>query len=48
MIAMFGRKRTAWYWKVLMILVVLRIIYSFAKFFMRVADKHASAGKVDR
>lgn len=43
---MFWRKKqTAWYWKVLIILIILRVIYAFARFFMKAADKHA--GRVD-
>ena len=43
---MFGRKKVAWYWKVLLLLIVLRILYGFARFFMKVTDKHAgSSGK---
>jgi hypothetical protein len=37
---MFWRKKhPAWYWKVLAILIVLRVLFAFAKFFMKVADK---------
>jgi uncharacterized membrane protein YvbJ len=40
--AMFWRKKQiAWYWKVLTILVILRIIYAFAKFFMKATARHA-------
>jgi hypothetical protein len=39
---MFWRKKqVAWYWKALLILIILRIIYAFAKFFMKAADRHA-------
>jgi hypothetical protein len=44
--AMFWRKKQpAWYWKVLVILIVLRLLYAFARFFMKVVDR--SAGKQD-
>lgn len=40
---MFWRKKQpAWYWKALIVLIVLRIIYAFAKFFMKTADTHAA------
>ena len=45
--AMFWRKKkTAWYWKVLLLLIILRILYAFARFFMKVTDKHA--GSIDK
>ena len=48
---MFWRKKQLpWYVKALLILIILRVIYGFAKFFMKAADRHAgitgaSAGK---
>jgi hypothetical protein len=39
---MFWRKKQLpWYLKALFILIILRVIYAFAKFFMKAADKHA-------
>jgi fucose 4-O-acetylase-like acetyltransferase len=50
---MFWRKKQLpWYLKALLILIILRIIYAFAKFFMKAADKHAGntevSGKNDK
>lgn len=40
--AMFWRKKELpWYLKAVFVLVVLRIIYLFARFFMKSADRHA-------
>jgi hypothetical protein len=40
---MFWRKKQpAWYWKVIIVFVVLRIMYAFAKLFMKTADAHAA------
>ena len=39
---MFWRKKQLpWYVKALLILIILRVIYGFAKFFMKAADRHA-------
>jgi hypothetical protein len=35
------KKQFPWYLKALLILIVLRIIYAFAKFFMKATDRHA-------
>ena len=41
---MFWRKKQpAWYWKVLIVLIILRIIYAFARFFMKAVDKNAGS-----
>jgi hypothetical protein len=41
----FRRKKTAWYLRVVLILAVLRVIYAFAVFFMKITARHA--GTVD-
>jgi hypothetical protein len=38
---MFRRKRSAWYFRVLALLVVIRILYAFARFFMKITARHA-------
>lgn len=39
---MFWKKRRIpWYLKAVLVLIVLRIIYAFARFFMKAADRHA-------
>jgi hypothetical protein len=39
---MFRRKKQfPWYVKAFFILIMLRVIYAFAKFFMKAADRHA-------
>jgi hypothetical protein len=43
--AVFRRKKTAWYLRVVLILAVLRVIYAFAVFFMKITARHA--GTVD-
>ncbi len=39
---MFRKRERAWYWRVLAILAALRVIYGFARFFMKVVDKQAA------
>ncbi len=39
---MFRKPQRSWYWKVLAILAALRVIYGFARFFMKVVDKQAA------
>jgi hypothetical protein len=40
---MFWRKKQfPWYLKAIFILVILRVIYAFARFFMKAVDKHAA------
>jgi hypothetical protein len=39
---MFRKRKQPWYCRVLAIFAVLRIIYEFARFFMKVVDKQAA------
>jgi len=40
---MFGRRKVRpWYWRVVAILAALRVIYGFARFFMKIVDKQAA------
>jgi hypothetical protein len=39
---MFRKTGRAWYWRVLAILAVLRVIYGFARFFMKTVDRQAA------
>lgn len=39
------KKQMAWYWKACGILFFLRILYSFARFFMKVVEGHAAQGQ---
>ena len=43
---MFRRKKERpWYWRVIAILIALRVLYYFARFFMKVTDK--AVGKME-
>ncbi len=39
---MFRRRKRVWYWRVLALLAVLRVIYGFARSFMKIVDKQAA------
>lgn len=41
------KKQPAWFWKAVIVLIVLRILYTFARFFMKAADKHARGCEKD-
>ena len=38
---MFFKKKRAWFWNVIFMLVVIRIVYGFARFFLKVIERQA-------
>jgi hypothetical protein len=37
------KKKRAWYWQVLGMLAALRVIYAFARFFLKMAEKQGNS-----
>jgi hypothetical protein len=40
------RKKHAWYWGVIVLFFALRVIFRFARFFMKIAEKQAARSEM--